>query len=110
MDNVMLWAASTLCLYGSFRAGKITIPTTQGFDPHTHLAWGDVETDQQDNPSMVKVYLKRSETDQFGKGVDVFVGHTGNDLCPVKAIRSSKSNSAVCCDERCQSRMKIALH
>ena len=85
-DNDMLWAAATLCFHGFFRAGEITIPTMTGFDTTVHLAWGDVEVDDGTKPSLVKVHLKRSKTDQFGKGVDVFVGRTESTICPVAAI------------------------
>ena len=30
--------------------------------------------------------MKQSKTDQFWKGVDVFVGRSGNDLCPVSTV------------------------
>ena len=36
---------------------------------------------------MLQVLLKRSKTDQFMTGVEVFIGVTGNDLCPVDAVR-----------------------
>ncbi len=85
-DHVMLWAAATLCFHGFFRAGELTAPTVQGFDSVVHLSWGDVEVDCIGSPSMIKVHLKRSKTDQLGKGVDVFVGRTGSTICPVEAI------------------------
>ena len=34
---------------------------------------------------MIKVHLKVSKCDQFSQGVDVFVGCTEDDLCPVVA-------------------------
>lgn len=85
-DQLMLWAAATLCYHGFFRAGEITVPTVRGFDQSIHLAWGDIAADDQVRPSSIKVHLKRSKTDQLGNGVDVFVGRTGSPLCPVEAI------------------------
>ena len=35
---------------------------------------------------MVKLHLRCSKCDQFGKGVDIVVGHTDTPLCPVMAI------------------------
>ncbi len=75
-DHIMLWASATLCYHGFFRAGEITVPTVQGFDQATHLAWGDVAADNQTHPLTLKVRLKKSKTDQLGAGVDVFVGRT----------------------------------
>ena len=35
---------------------------------------------------MIKVHLKVSRCDQFGPGVDVLIGYTEDDLCPVVAV------------------------
>ena len=70
------------CFFGFFRASELTVPTGASFDSTTHLVWGDVVVDEA---SMVRVFLKRSKTDQFGQGVMVFLG-TSNALCPVSAI------------------------
>jgi len=35
---------------------------------------------------MIRVFLKRLKTDQFGRGVKIFVGATGGELSPVSAI------------------------
>ena len=85
-DIVMLWAAAVLCFFGFFKAGEITIPTISGFDDSKHLAWGDVAIDDLNNPQSLRVHLKRSKTDQLGKGVDVYVGKTDGPLCPVTAV------------------------
>ena len=35
---------------------------------------------------MVRFHLKQSKTDQYGRGVDIVVGRTDHDLCPVGAV------------------------
>ena len=40
----------------------------------------------------LRVFLKRSKTDQYGRGTEVFLGATGNDLCPVEAVRAYVAN------------------
>ena len=87
-DIVMLWAAATLCFFGFFRAGEITVPTLSSFDSQKHLAWGDVAINDPASPSTLQVHLKRSKTDQFGRGVNVFIGRTDCTLCPVQAVLS----------------------
>ena len=87
-DIIMVWAAAVLCFFGFFRSGEITLQSTTSFNPATHLAWGDVAVDSRQTPTMLKVHLKRSKSDQLGKGVDVFIGHTSNPLCPVSAVLS----------------------
>ena len=85
-DVFMLWAAAVLCFFGFFRSGEITVPNAEGFNPTTHLAWGDVAVDSAQSPSLLKIRLKRSKTDQLGQGVDIYVGKTGCPLCPVTAV------------------------
>ena len=46
----------------------------------------DVSVDSIKNPSVVKVRIKASKTDQFRRGVDIYVGRTHNQLCPVEAL------------------------
>ena len=50
------------------------------------MGWGDVAIDNRTNPRAIKVHLRRSKTDQFGNGVDVVIGKTGDALCPVPAV------------------------
>ena len=46
------------------------------------ITWSDVK------PSMIKIFLKVSKCDQFGKGVEIFIGRTNSTICPVAAILS----------------------
>lgn len=82
----MLWAASTLCFFGFMRAGELTVPSDNSFDESCHLSFRDVAVDSLTNPKILKVRLKTSKTDPFRVGVDIFVGRTGTQLCPVAAV------------------------
>lgn len=88
IDVKMFWAACTLCFFGFFRSGEITVPTERSFNSKMHLSWGDVRLDKQKDPTMIQVFVKKSKTDQFGKGANVFLGMTGCCLCPVAAVTS----------------------
>ena len=46
------------------------------------------------HPTMLRVKLKCSKTDQFGKGVEVYVGRTGCPLCPVAATLAYMASRA----------------
>ena len=81
-DLTMLRAAVSICFFGFFRSGEITVPSVSGFDSRIHLAWGDVAVSDTVPPSVVRVHLKRSKCDQFGKGVD----RTYSEVCPVLEI------------------------
>ena len=85
-DEVLLWAAASTCFFGFFRAGEITVPTASAFDPAVHLSWGDVSISSE--RQVVRIILKRSKTDQFGRGTQVYLGATGDELCPVRALQS----------------------
>ena len=63
-DKAMFSAAASLCFYGFFRAGEITIHSTTAFDARVHLAWGDVAVDDATPPSSIRAHLKRSKCDQ----------------------------------------------
>ena len=57
------------------------MPAGSAYDPAVHLSWGDVS--MSDDGRVLRVFLKRSKTDQYGRGVEVFMAATDNDLCPV---------------------------
>ena len=80
-EEHLLWAAASVCFFGFFRAGEITT----AYDSAVHLSWGDVSI--SDDGRILRVFLKRSKTDQYGRGVEVFIGAMDNDLCPVRAVR-----------------------
>ena len=81
----VLWAVAVLAFFGFFRLGELLVAGARQFDPCVHLAWGDVSIDSRESPSIVKVHLKRSKCDQLQRGVDIFVGLTGDVLCPIAA-------------------------
>ncbi len=87
-DVTMLWAAATLCFFGVFRAGEITVPSMKAFDAPTHLSWGDVSVGDVATSLTIRVHLKRSKMDQFGKGAKIQIWRTDCILCPVVAVLS----------------------
>ena len=85
-NNIMLWAACCLCYFGFLRSGEVTVPSEAAYDGRAHLNADDVAVDDLANPTVMKVTIKASKTDQFRKGVDIYVGRTRNTLCPVEAM------------------------
>ena len=85
-DNVMLWAACCTCFLGFLRSGEITVPSLQAYDSDGHLSVGDVALDSLSAPSVCQVHIKASKTDPFRKGVLVYLGASGDRLCPVAAL------------------------
>ncbi len=85
-DTKMIWAACCLGFFGFLRCGEMTVPNDEGYDQSCHLSYRDLAVDHQDKPNTIRVRIKASKTDPFRKGVDIFLGRTGTDLCPVTAL------------------------
>ena len=85
-ENVMLWAACCVCYFGFLRSGEVTVPSEASYDSSAHLNMADIAIDNAESPSTVKIRIKASKTDQFRKGVDIYLGRTHNPLCPVEAL------------------------
>ena len=43
-------------------------------------------TDSHKNPTLVRLHLKRSKTDPFRRGADVYLERSANDMCPVSSL------------------------
>jgi len=48
-----------------------------------HLLLQDVSIDNRENPSVLKINIKQSKTDQ---GVQIYLGATNSDICPIFGI------------------------
>ena len=85
-DGTMLWAAACSGFFGFLRAGEFTVPSPATYDPEVHLNLADLALDSHSNPTVVCVKIKQSNTDPFRQGVNIYLGSTGNIICPVTAI------------------------
>ena len=85
-DSVMLWAACCKCYFSFLRSGEVTVPSLKEYDGGAHLSEGDVSLDCVKSPKMVQVRIKQSKTDRFRKGVMVYLGRIGSELCPVAVV------------------------
>ena len=85
-ERELVWAVAALAFFGFFRLGELLLDKEATYNPSMHLSWGDVAADSRDEPSALRVHLKRSKCDQAGLGIDIFVGRAGNELCPVAAV------------------------
>ena len=75
-----------MCFFGFLRSGKITLIIAESFDDGAHLTFSDVTVDSLQDPLALTIRLKMSKTDPFRVGVDVCIGRTDCDLCPVAAV------------------------
>ena len=81
--NIMSWAVACTAYFGFFRLGGLLLCIEGLYNPALHLSFGDVKVDNTTNPALIQIIVKQSKTDQ---GTMVYVGKTGNDLCPVIAL------------------------
>ena len=84
-DITCLWAA---CCTGSFvflHSGEFTCNSWAAYNL-SMLSLSDVMIDSRSTPSVVQLTLRQSKTDAFGAGVLIYLGRTGNTLCPVSAL------------------------
>ena len=56
------------------------------YDPSVHLSFSDIAVDNLERPAVLRLTIKQSKTDQFRKGVDLFLGKTDTDIRPVRAL------------------------
>ena len=84
----MLWAAVCVGFFGFLCAGEFTVRTSSNFNPSVSLTPSEIALDRywHADPTMVRLMLKQSKTDPFRHGVDIFLGRTNTDLCPVSAL------------------------
>ena len=82
----MLWAACTTAFFGFCRIGEVTVLSLTTFDPTTHLTPQDIAIDNRMDPSLIGIHLKVSKTDQERKGITIFIGKTGDAICPIAAL------------------------
>lgn len=68
------------------RAGEITVPSEMAYDVGAHLNFPDVTIDNPKNLTLTRIRLKVSKTDPFRNGVDVYLGHTRDQLCLIEVI------------------------
>ena len=85
-DNTMLWAAACTGFFGFLRVGEFTVPSEALYDPEVHLNLADISINSRTEPSLFCIRIKQSKTDPFRMGVDIFLGATQADVCPVQAL------------------------
>ena len=85
-DYVMLLAACCVCFFGFMQLGELTVLSQSGYDPTSHLSFDDVAVDDPLHPTLVQLTLKTSKTDPFRRGMQLVIGSTQDDLCPVAAL------------------------
>ena len=80
--------SSIFSIFGFMRSGEFTLPD-QKASPSITAA--DVELIPPTAPTSIRVFLRRAKADSFGKGVNIFLGQSLNEICPVTALSNYMS-------------------
>lgn len=84
----MIWAACCLSYFGFLRISEITVPSDDYFIADDHLGIANIADNSKENPTLLRVTIKKSKTDPFRQGVSLYLGRTSSDICPVSATIS----------------------
>ena len=83
-DKLMLKAALTFGFFGFLRVSEYTLTNRGRFDPTLHPTKSDI-TWVKDG---LHFFIKKSKTDQVGRGTTIAMGHTHRASCPVVALQA----------------------
>ncbi|KAL5515947.1 hypothetical protein EMCRGX_G001197 [Ephydatia muelleri] len=87
-DKLMLKAALTFVFFGFLRVSEYTRTTRGTFDPRLHPTRSDVTWVKEG----LHFLIKKSKTDQTGRGTMISMGFTHRASCPVMALRAYFQN------------------
>eukprot|EP00731_Ephydatia_muelleri_P036952 Em0362g2a len=87
-DKLMLKAALTFGFFGFLRVSEYTRTTRGRFDPRLHPTRSDVTWVKEG----LHFLIKKSKTDQTGRGTMISMGYTHRASCPVMALRAYFQN------------------
>ena len=87
-NNAMLWAACLTAFFSFCRSGEVTVELEDRYDSSIHLSYSDLAIDNPSDPSAISILIKKSKTDQGWKGAKVYLGKTGDALCPIAAMEA----------------------
>jgi len=82
----MMWAICCTAFFGFLHCSDFTIPSQLIYNLAAHLLIEYLAIDSTTTPAVVKLTIRQSETNTFRKGVDLYLGKTETDLCPILAI------------------------
>ena len=70
----LMWAVACTAFFGFFCMGELLPESTTVDQSSPVIVWSDVAVDNRESPAIVRIHLRRSKCDQFGKGLTLFWG------------------------------------
>ena len=62
------------------------MPAQNQYDHTTHPSISNMSIDNKDSPQLLRIQIEQSKTDPFRQGVGIYLGRTGEEICPVRGI------------------------
>ena len=93
LDKSCYWAACTIALSGGFRIHEILCRSPSTFDPNFCLLHRDIELDESDDTSTLRITIKAEKTNKTHKAtvIDLYPTKTGN--CPIRSYKKYLFNA-----------------
>ena len=86
-NSKLIWAAMTLGHFGLLRASEFSVPDNQPFNVSMHLTMDAVAFERlTDKTGVLRVKIKRSKTDKYNRGIDIYIGCSGDIVCAYCAM------------------------
>jgi hypothetical protein len=89
LDKQVIWSASLLAFFGSFRFSELLPPSANSFNSFETLLWNDVVF--KDDSIIIRIKIPKSRCSQ-GEVIDLFEIENSN-VCPVSALRNLKKQA-----------------
>ena len=85
-NSVLMWAACCTAFFGLLCCSQFAVPSTNDYDPAVHLSLQDIAIDSHTTPVVNRLNITHSKTDPFCKGIQLFLGKTDHNICPIATI------------------------
>ena len=86
--NAMGCMLPGIFVIGFLQVRELTVLCHATYDPGTNLSLDDISLDNRGKPCLIAVFIKRSKTNPFRKGVTLYLGATNHPVCPVTSVLS----------------------
>ena len=88
-NDRMMWSAMTLAHFACMRTAEFVASSSESFDSRSQLRVSDISLLNTDTGKIgMRVFLKCSKTDPTGKGVAIYVGCSGTQICAVCSMHN----------------------
>lgn len=85
-NHAMLWSALLLGYFGCLRASEFAMSGSK-YIASKHLSLSDVKVCTLGITPYIALHIKNSKTDTFSRGVKVYIGCSGHEICAVCSMK-----------------------